>query len=117
MKTPEEINKGLEHCAGFEPCIYCPYSELSDFQYTCETELFKDALAYIKQLEANQPKWISVFDVIPEKFKDVLACDKNGNFGIVQFFDDNEPYEMRECGWTEVEVYYWMPLPEPPKED
>jgi hypothetical protein len=63
------------------------------------------------------PKWISVFDVIPEKFKDVLACDENGNFGIVQFFDDNKPYEMRECGWTEVEVYYWMPLPKPPKED
>lgn len=62
------------------------------------------------------PKWINVFDVIPEKFKDVLACDKNGNLGIIQFFDDNKPYEMREDGWTEVEVHYWMYIPEPPKD-
>ena len=63
------------------------------------------------------PKWVSVFDVIPEKFKDVLACDENGNLGIVQFFDDNKPYEMREDGWTEVEVHYWMYIPELPEED
>ena len=126
MKTPDEIKKGLE-CCSEDGCKGCPFEE-DCMMADGFSVLAYDALEYIRQLEdgidrcyklakdINVPRWISVFDVIPEKFKDVLACDGNG-MGIVQFFGDNKPYEMREDGWTEVEVHYWMPIPEPPKED
>ena len=43
MKTPEEIEKGLEHCVKLAVCSDCPYSEDSN----CDNELFMDAIAYI----------------------------------------------------------------------
>ena len=64
-----------------------------------------------------QPKWISVHDMIPGQEIDVLGCDGNGNIGIIQFHEDNKPYELQGGYWNEVDVWYWMPLPEAPKEE
>lgn len=129
MRTPEEIKKWLEHCAGVNPCIYCPYSELSDFQYTCETELFKDALAYIKQLEdhmrndpkmvgkdINVPRWISVKEMFP-KHKQVVLAYVDPCLEIVQWNEADGLWEA-DTGWFGLDsVTHWMPLSEPPKED
>ncbi|MBP3406740.1 MAG: hypothetical protein J6N18_11605 [Kiritimatiellae bacterium] len=49
MKTPEEIKNGLEHCRACKPCLdQCPYGDLRDTKYSCETELLADAIAYIQ---------------------------------------------------------------------
>ena len=50
MKTPDEIKKGLEICAGFGGCAACPYDE--ENLHSC-VSLEEDALAYIRELEAR----------------------------------------------------------------
>lgn len=53
MKTPEEIKKGLACCAkaSLEECDHCPYRNDCDIFEACN--LYRDALAYINQLEAR----------------------------------------------------------------
>ncbi len=89
MKTPDEIKKGLECCN--EMCdSSCPYWEDSE----CPISVRNDALAYIKQLEADNaqqarcienltdklnatndalPCWISVEERLPEGNDDVIV--------------------------------------------
>lgn len=87
MKTPDEIKKGLESC-GADEChgdhVGCPYQPSA----LCIMEVCCDALAYIQQLEnhigdltekvaqieAAQPRWISVNDRLPDNEVDVLVC-------------------------------------------
>lgn len=53
MKTPEEIKKGLECCTDKRgACGECPYP----LAYSCQTNLKRDALALIQQLEAEKAK-------------------------------------------------------------
>jgi len=49
MKTPDEIKKGLECCIEMCNSESCPYWENSD----CTTSVRNDALALIKQLQAE----------------------------------------------------------------
>ena len=62
MKTPEEIKKGLEICIADESCRDCPYNNGN-----CDMQLERDALAYIQQLEAQQQRWISVGERLPDE--------------------------------------------------
>lgn len=55
MKTPEEIKYTLYWCRNSDAnnqCLGCPYKKIED----CEYALDADALAYIQQLEAQQPQ-------------------------------------------------------------
>lgn len=52
MKTPEEIKRGLEHCASYNPCFQCDY-DARDWP-RCVTRLHGDAKAYIQQLERER---------------------------------------------------------------
>ena len=130
MKTPDEIKKGLE-CCSVAACGFCPY------EYYCNlgngfAKISDDVLAYIQQLEhqigeltekvaqleATQPKWISVDERLPEQFVSVLV------------------YMPEECPWPTVregylrpdgkwyaayytrtpdEVTHWANMPEPPE--
>lgn len=55
MKTPEEIKQGLECCTTEQEylCYMCPYCASCDIDGCA---LSRDALEYIRQLEANLPK-------------------------------------------------------------
>ena len=54
MKTPDEIKKGLDVCAGLDgDCEACPYDDRTIF---CADKMRKDALAYIQQLESQLAK-------------------------------------------------------------
>lgn len=123
MKTPEEIKKELERCTtymcGF-PCEGCSYGiDAEKVESDCVDALLKDALAYIKQLEAAHPKWISVKEQKPKKGQYVLTCD---SIGIQQVLC----YNAIKDGFTTLRnhrpfyvhnITHWMPLPEPPKDD
>ena len=79
----------------------------------------------------NNPKsrWISVKDDLPcnhkgllrfdgSSTKPVCVIDNEGVFGIVNMVKTTngiigiDPYWKWQCGV----IYYWMPIPEPPKE-
>ena len=104
MKTPEEIKKGLECCIKFLACEYCPYFE------SC-SEMEEDALAYIQQLEAKVPRWISVKESLPEKHRRVLGvcC-----MGVFEMYYDGKYWRIDEMPFDT--VTHWMPIPEPPVE-
>lgn len=134
MKTPEEIKKGLElylagECFG-EQHTNCPYVD----DKLCIMNICRDALAYITQLEARVPKWISVKDRLPEPYTDVLVIAhgwKNrsiyiGRLGKVESQKSwltgltNKASDWTIWGFSylvEPVVTHWMPLPEPPKEE
>ena len=68
MKSPDEIKKGLE-CCNKGNCKKCPYRESEHID--CQEQMQKDALAYIQQLEAAQPNWISVEERLPDDLENV----------------------------------------------
>lgn len=118
MRTPEEIKKGLEicrgKCTGNKP--HCPYDKYGD---GCENTLNRDALAYIQQLEAQQPRWISVGEQLPENGQKIIAAFRDGGGLIV----DQARYSNGEfdfASWAYVcgdNVTHWMPLPQSPEEE
>ena len=145
MKTPEEIKKGLLICGGgFGDCAECPYHQTPA---AC-MKLSQDALAYIQQLEhqigeltemvaqleAAQPKWISVEERLPEPNTTVLLIAHGWEPQLV-YIGELKKVESEKSWltglvskaseWTvygfsylkEPIVTHWMPLPEPPKEE
>ena len=92
MKTPDEIKKGLDCCSNDEEgsaCDKCPYN-LGFGEYACIGMFAADALAYIRQLEAAQPKWISVEERLPKAMNPVLVCHERtkGQFKVEQGYKD-----------------------------
>lgn len=114
MKTPEAIKKGLDLCvkATEEACDHCPYGK------ECESfeagNLYRDALAYITQLEARGPKWISVNDRLPEDDDDVLILIYGKVIGVG--YRINGKWKSLAKAKAPV-VTHWMSLPEMPKEE
>ena len=130
MKTPEAIKKGLECCmkASEYACDHCPYyKECISFE---ANNIYRDALAYITQLEALGPGWISVKDRLPEPSTYVLALTAPGALSVGQnvivadyIHPKSEDHGVFVIAYTNyddkdiVSVTHWMPLPEPPKEE
>ena len=132
MKTPDEIKKGLERCSCDEfeiDCFSCPYMHDPD----CWGQVGIDALEYIQQLEnhigeftekvsqieAAQPKWISVKEP-PKEDTDkehmpidylVYAPKYGVNVGNYVQSVNRWVYRGRPA-----DVTHWMPMPEPPEE-
>ena len=67
----------------------------------------------IQEKEAPSPTWISVQDRIPEKEGSTLICTDNGSVCTARFYPNGGAWNG-SCGKR---VKYWMPLPEPPKEE
>ena len=156
MKTPDEIKKGLEiavnGCMTCECCITdCPYDlechpMNEDTNVDMPKQMSADALAYIQQLEnhigeltekveqleATQPKWISVEERLPEPNTIVLLIAHGWEPQLV-YIGKLEKVESEKSWltglvskaseWTvygfsylrEPIVTHWMPLPELPK--
>lgn len=77
-------------------------------------DMIESLSGQLEQLEATQPKWISVKDNLPDDFKDVLV--------YCSFHESNwleVAHQFRGNWWkggkSMLNVSYWMPLPEPPK--
>lgn len=127
IKQPDEIKKGLETCIG--KCTgnkpHCPYHSCGD---GCMDAMNRDTLAYIRQLEAQVPKWISVKDGLPEIGEIVLAYVDELRLIIRAKIVDAKDYRgERRIDWARVDpdtfflscytITHWMPLPEPPEKE
>lgn len=130
MKTPDEIKKAFECCMQMHGCKECSYSG-----ERCTVELSKDALSYIQQLEedrkerdiladayqqleAAQPKWISVEERLPEVDMGVMCVAQTAWGPEVTegyFWKHSQMISPIDEGCAVDKVTHWMPLPEPPK--
>ena len=83
-------------------------------------------VAYKANIDAlptiEQPTWISCAERLPEFKQDVLMYFENNM--AVGFWCDSDEEETFWCAYTDGGWYtdcdmplYWMPLPEPPKEN
>lgn len=131
VKTPDEIKKALECCSGDGNCKKCGYEHDCNM-YEGFSILAKDALKYIRQIEAKQSKWISVDERLPLHDQDVLVLTAPGTLSLGQnmlvatyIHPRNEQYGVFinfYAGYDDkniLTVTHWMPLPsmpEPPKE-
>lgn len=125
MRTPEEIKKGLKYCSEKAKrktnCSECIY--FNDPRGWCSTAITKDALSYIQQLEAQQPRWISVGERLPEDADRVYVALRGGAGGvyIAQYFKNKcqqEDFWMLENDWeVPASPTHWMPLPPGPEEE
>ena len=125
MKTPEEIKKGLECCISDTYGCYekCPYFNSLSNGVDCAVKMHADALAYINQLEARVPKWISVKDRKPEGVVLVAnfapGTDGYKKMDVADVFDaGNSDITFYLLNGFDVEynVTHWMPIPDDPPE-
>ena len=124
MKTPEEIEKGLEYCANHRECDSdCEYYRDSH-EYGCPAHA--DAIALIQQLEDQLPRWNSTDEKLPE-VSDVVLVIANGkpspnitlrNAMLIASFWGEEGWIADGFeGWDTLRVTHWMKLPALPAED
>ena len=119
MKTLEEVKKALACCENSD-CKACPYDSVGITIVECLDALVGDAFAYIKQLEARVPKWISVKDRMPEIGTVVLGYAKQNPFSaydVMRVRNLGNGFEMIRYHEYASSVTHWMPMPEPPKEE
>lgn len=69
-------------------------------------------------------EWISVKERLPECKESVLMYFDTGNMAVGYWFEKDEDLSFwsawTDDGWfadCDCEPLYWMPLPEPPKEE
>lgn len=116
MKTPDEIKRGLECCSMYpnrvECMRSCPYESE---ELHCIPMLVADARAYIQQLEAKIPQWISAKERLPEKEGKCIVCTAKGSIYCTRFkaYGGGGNFQTD----TNTHITHWMPLPEPPKEE
>lgn len=69
-------------------------------------------------------KWISVKEQLPPENKEIIVCGNHSckvwstEIYISRSYEQ-KPIEPQVLDWTtyrDIEIYYWMPLPEPPNE-
>ena len=125
MKTPDEIKNGLECCISDTYGCYekCPYFNSLSNGVDCALKMHADALAYITQLEARVPKWISVEDRKPEGVVLVAnfapGTDGYKKMDVADVFDvGNSDITFYLLNGFDVEynVTHWMPIPDAPPE-
>ena len=119
MKTPEEIKKIKLALMDLETtCGHCPYegepNGCNRPGGTCKMfDVALDAAEAINQLEAQQPRWISVKEREPERLQRVLAYSPVGNKTASGVYTEVGFITQAPMG----EITHWMDIPEPPKEE
>lgn len=118
MKTPEEIKKGLVEAIEDASCVV-EYGDAHDLIDAVEKNhaIMADALAYIKQLEAQVPKWISVEDELPEEPCAVLVVLRGNAAGVAWYCKKYFETGSGLCFSAGNGITHWMPLPEPPPKE
>ena len=87
------------------------------------TKVIDGAIKEFKHQGYNVSKWISVEDRLPEPEKEVLVWYRytwgagftSYRFGISRWYSNIKRW-YEGCLPKDIDVLYWQPLPEPPKD-
>ena len=127
----DELVKRLRSDAVYLPEKFSKNAELLDVlmkaadaieELSNESEsLGKDLTSAVEMLKKRRkPKWIPVKERLPDYDEDVLVY-ANGLLRVwdrIKTLDDVDCWEDEYGYWVDFnDVDYWMPLPEPPKEE
>ena len=93
-----------EDCGWRSPAVHGPGKEGKD-------------VAYAKAMKryAENP-WISVRDELPKEEGKYIVCTERGSVYCTRFYKGGGCEGIFKTD-TNTHITYWMPLPEPPKED
>ena len=89
-----------------------PYIPVEDYEVGYNNGLVM-AQTIVTQLCAEETKWISVKDRLPQAYTDVLAYRKSG-CEVECCIDIQRNFWLKDPT-SEYLVTHWMPLPQPPK--
>ena len=99
------------------------FPQIAEKYQTAPWNEFRDALADIYMTGATEAlagQWRSVEDELPEVDKDVLVGMGCGEFGVAWL----SALSNGTCKWYSTDdtlsldnIKYWMPIPEPPKDE
>lgn len=115
MKKPDEIKRGLEYLATTDVTLKVKLAKRG-LPYAYAEDVASDALAYIRELEAKIPNWISVKERLPERGYKVLTVNGHGYIRIFALWKKTE----REWCWIDDaghfnhvnDITHWMEMPE-----
>ena len=109
-RTPDEIKKGLKFLGTTNVTEKVELAS-QGLAYAYYEDFAADTLAYIQQLEAQVPKWISVEERLPENDGNylVFTSDKN-DAEIANYYGDGE-WITHDFTNLILLVTHWMPLP------
>ena len=83
-------------------------------KYTATELAYKNG--YERGYNDGKPKWIPVSERLPEKFHNVLAACKCGDWYSIELDCIDNSGGWNGDLFRMNDVTHWMPLPEPPKE-
>ena len=83
-------------------------------QYPCKPDIFEQT--YEPADAPTASPWHRVEERLPDDSRDVIIFTASKIIGVGSFIRPNW-YQWYSGGGLPVDVTYWMPLPEPPKED
>lgn len=112
MRTSKKIRNGLECCKNGE-CEDCRYL-IGSGSWSCVGRLIKDVFAYVEQLEAQQLRWISVKERLPDKCGYYLVACEGEDIPHVLYFR-GKTWAVSQSHYHVPE--YWMEIPKPSKEE
>lgn len=103
-------------------CGHCPYegepNGCNRPGGTCKMfDVVMDAAEAIEQLRAQQPRWISVGERLPEDDGYVLCHCNDGSSDIVCMYHGDGDFVTPDLDCYTGIVTHWMPLPQPPEEE
>lgn len=99
-------------------CNQCDHD--TDRDHECIACPHLDGAKILKSVPAVN-RWISVEDELPDALQNVIVCTDINTITIAWI--NGEGWTFADTGgghtesWSFDDVKYWMPLPEPPKED